>query len=222
MVLSSKCPFPFLHILLTLILGIIYLFPSFRPEAINLLSDLAYRKHTPPCDSSGSSVKSGSNTSPRRLRRGVKGHHGNQQSHPQTGSSTSSANYVVCSQGTSSSCSDSEASTLSQNSLSARPVAIGYYQSSGAEGEGHSSNDTYTIKEDSSEAEDQPYYNQDEEIQDGIEDDEYDVYDENQPRPDRPRFLDLGGQTGTTPVVSRKPMFQFSGTTHSQYETLPY
>ena len=29
--------------------------------------------------------------------------------------------------------------------------------------------------------------------------------------PDRPNLLDIGGSSGCTPVVSRKPMFQFSG-----------
>lgn len=30
-------------------------------------------------------------------------------------------------------------------------------------------------------------------------------------RPDRPSFLDLTGQSGSTPMVPRKPRFQFSG-----------
>lgn len=216
-----------------------------RPEAINLLTDLAHRKHTPPCDSSGSSIASSNNnnnnnnsasnthtsSSPRRLKRGT----GKQPSHAsssgtgsgssqnRTGSSKSgSENYVVFTKSSSSTsnCSDSEASTLSQNSFSIHPVTCGYI-SSGAE-------DTYTIVEDEDLAEesrqqededrgepesvnsDEQYYRP-EEIQDGIEDDEYDVYDANENRANRPRFLNLGSsQSGSTPVVSRKPMFQFS------------
>lgn len=36
------------------------------------------------------------------------------------------------------------------------------------------------------------------------------VVDEDDDRPDRPKYLDLVGQSGSTPVVSRKPCFQFS------------
>lgn len=39
-------------------------------------------------------------------------------------------------------------------------------------------------------------------------DDTSSFYDEE--RPDRPNFLDLIGQSGSTPVVSRKPRFQFT------------
>lgn len=125
-----------------------------RPEAINLLSDLAYRKQTtPPCDSSGSSVNSGTHTSPRRLKRGVGKGNGRTAS---TGQSTS----------------DSEASTLSQGSFCIQ--AVPNYCSSGAE-------DTYTIVEDGPESadfesisDDQQYYRS-EEIQDVVDDD-YEVY----------------------------------------------
>lgn len=50
--------------------NIIFFCIVFRPEAINLLSDLAYRKHTPD-ESIQSSVRS-TTTMPRRLKRGTK------------------------------------------------------------------------------------------------------------------------------------------------------
>lgn len=148
-----------------------------RPEAINLLSDLAYRKQTPPCDSSGSSVNSGSNTSPRRLKRGVK---------PRTASTNGQST---------SNCSDSEASTLSQGSFSIQPVATNYGSScnSGAE-------DTYTIVEDGPESadfesisDDQQYY-RNEEIQDVILDDDFDVYSTDS-MSSRPNYLNLSGRS---------------------------
>uniref|UniRef100_A0A1L8DKL8 Putative glutamate receptor-interacting protein 1 n=1 Tax=Nyssomyia neivai TaxID=330878 RepID=A0A1L8DKL8_9DIPT len=160
-----------------------------RPEAINLLSDLAHRKQTP-CsgDSSGSSMKS-SATSPRRLRRCAK----SSLSGSQTQSDCGSANYVVCSQPTSSSVySDSEVSTLSQasNGINVTHCASGCCNS-----------DTYTIREGDSESEVDTCVTNDTEI----------LVDERQVA-NRPSFLNLGAatQSGNTPVVSRKPMFQFT------------
>lgn len=156
-----------------------------RPEAINLLSDLAHRKQTP-CggDSSGSSMKSTA-TSPRRLRRCAK----SSLSGSQTQSDCGSAHYVVCSQPTSSSVySDSEASTLSQASL----VNVTRCAS------GCCSSETYTIREGDSESEaDGRSVNMDPGERQVV---------------NRPNFLNLGtaSQGGNTPVVSRKPMFQFT------------
>lgn len=148
-----------------------------RPEAINLLSDLAYRKQTPPCDSSGSSVNSGSNTSPRRLKRGVnKGTH------------------TSCTNGGQPNLSDSEASTLSQGSFSIQPVPnYGSGMSSGGE-------ETYTIVEDGPESadfesisDDQQYYRS-EEIQDVVLDDDFDVYSTDS-MSSRPNYLHLSSRS---------------------------
>lgn len=137
-----------------------------RPEAINLLSDLAYRKQTPPYDSSGSSVNSGTNnTIQRRLKRGV----GKSQARSSTGQS------------------DSEASTISQGSFSIQQVP-NYTSSSSAE-------DTFTIVEDGPESadfesisDDQLYYRS-EEIPDVIDDESSDSIS-------RPNYLNLNGQGG--------------------------
>ncbi|XP_055676577.1 uncharacterized protein LOC129785935 isoform X2 [Lutzomyia longipalpis] len=163
-----------------------------RPEAINLLSDLAHRKQTP-CggDSSGSSMKS-SATSPRRLRRCAK----SSLSGSQTQSDCGSTHYVVCSQPTSSSVySDSEASTLSQPSyaINAMHCASGCCNS-----------DTYTIREGESESE----------VDSSVHPMtlETDMSADERQVANRPNFLNLGAacQGGNTPVVSRKPMFQFT------------
>lgn len=175
-----------------------------RPEAINLLSDLAYRKQTPPCDSSGSSVNSGSNTSPRRLKRGV-----NKRT-ASTGNGQSATNY-----------SDSEASTLSQGSFSIQAVPttaggnhphLGY--SSGGE-------DTYTIVEDGPESadfesitDDQQYY-RNEEISDGVvlDDDDCDGFSMDS-RSTRPSYLNLssgGGGAGSSCGYAKKYPFQCNG-----------
>lgn len=157
-----------------------------RPEAINLLSDLACRKQTPPYDSSGSSVNSGSNTSPRRLKRGVNKGGG------AGGGVGGGANGGASRGQSTSNFSDSEASTLSQGSFSIQQVAVNYGSgSSGAE-------DTYTIVEDGPESadfesisDDQQYY-RNEEIQDVVLDDDYDVYSSTDSRGGgRPSYLHL-------------------------------
>lgn len=149
-----------------------------RPEAINLLSDLAYRKQTPPCGSSGSSVNSGSNTSPRRLKRGVI-----------KGPARTASN----GHGTMSQFSDSEASTLSQGSFRIQPVGGTNY--------GSSAEETYTIIEDGPESadfesisDDQQYYRS-EEIQDVVLDDDCDVYSTDSSC--RPSYLNLAGGGGS-------------------------
>jgi len=43
-----------------------------------------------------------------------------------------------------------------------------------------------------------------------VDDDSY-YDDDDDDRPNRPNFLDLAGQSGSTPMSSRKPRFQFSG-----------
>ncbi|XP_037905951.1 uncharacterized protein LOC119648308 isoform X5 [Hermetia illucens] len=139
-----------------------------RPEAINLLSDLAYKKQTPSANSAESSIKS-TNSSPRRLKRGNKTNNTeiNSQSEQDTTDSKSSSNpqYIVSSQ-TTSVCSDSEQSVASQCSFIVQPAE-------------NADNEHFKML--------------------GEED-----------RPDRPSFLDLTGQSGSTPMVPRKPRFQFS------------
>lgn len=154
-----------------------------RPEAINLLSDLAYRKQTtPPCDSSGSSVNSGSNTSPRRLKRGVN------KGGAATGRTASNGQSTAH-------LSDSEASTLSQGSFSIQHVATNY--GSGRSAASSGAEETYTIVEDGPESadfesisDDQQYYRS-EEISDVVLDDDYDAYSSTDSRCSRPNYLNL-------------------------------
>lgn len=165
-----------------------------RPEAINLLSDLAYRKQTPPYDSSGSSVNSGTNnTIQRRLKRGV----AKNQARSSTGQS------------------DSEASTISQGSFSIQQVP-NYTSSSSAE-------DTFTIVEDGPESadfesisDDQLYYRS-EEIPDVIDDD---TFNESSDSICRPNYLNLSGQ-GSARGSARKGKFQFSSESGSIYSHPP-
>lgn len=63
-----------------------------------------------------------------------------------------------------------------------------------------------------SEPEEEEFYNE-EELLAMVDEDSY--YGE---KPNRPNYLDLIGQEGSTPVVSRKPQFQFSIATTNAYE----
>lgn len=174
-----------------------------RPEAINLLTDLAYRKQTPPYDSSGSSVNSGSNTATiqRRLKRGVA------KNQARTASSTgqSTCNF-----------SDSEASTISQGSFRIQAVNYGS-SSSGPE-------DTFTIVEDGPESadfesisDDQLYYRS-EEIPDVINGDD-DGDETSLDSVCRPNYLNLSGRgsergsarMGKFPFASECPEGNFRG-----------
>lgn len=163
---------------------------NLRPEAINLLSDLAYRKHTPE-DSKQSSIRSTA-TMPRRLKRGTKsnssGHsfqttdaEGTDQKY------TSYPKYMVSSQ---TSNSDSDTSSFSQCSYVVQPTSsVNIYK---APNENHSTQNFDNNLE---------YYEEDELFR---------IVDGNDDRPDRPNFLDLADQSGSTPVVPRKPFYQFT------------
>lgn len=182
-----------------------------RPEAINLLSDIAYRnkRHTD-SELSGSSVRS--NTSPRRLKRG------NKSSSDETDAKTDSKsesnsfcfvensliimfylgftypNYIVTSQ-PSSTCSDSENSTLSQCSFVVQQAPMN----------NPCVDRTYILSGVNENINDSEFYGEDELWR---IDDESDGGDKNS---SRPSFLDLAGKSGSTPMSSRKPRFQFSG-----------
>lgn len=57
------------------------------------------------------------------------------------------------------------------------------------------------------------YYNEDE-LWKMMEVDESDYDGSNLDKSSRPSYLDLAGNSGSTPIVSRKPRFQFSGKCH--------
>lgn len=101
------------------------------------------------------------------------------------------ADYIITSQPSSSVCSDSEQSTISQCSF--------FIQSKNAAENPLSV--TYTIPENDS----TEFYAEDELWK---MEDESDSSD----KQNRPSYLDLAGNSGSTPVVSRKPRFQFTGT----------
>ncbi|XP_037027621.1 uncharacterized protein LOC119068226 isoform X4 [Bradysia coprophila] len=177
---------------------------SLRPEAINLLTDLAYRqkKNGPNPESSGSGSSFRSNTtSPRRLRRGnnKSGSSGTTTSNSENEKTDSNksyipADYIITSQPSSSVCSDSEQSTISQCSFFVPPKNAVENPLSV----------TYTIPENES----TEFYGEDELWK---MDDESD----NSDKQNRPSYLDLAGNSGSTPVVSRKPRFQFTAAANS-------
>lgn len=210
---------------------------NLRPEAINLLSDLAYRRQTP-CDSTGSSLRSITTTttntntiSPRRLKRG-KGGNGGGGNNTTTSSSQSdvdeSRNGNCSGSGgsgsgggsgggidnggylisTQTSCSDSDTSTFSQCSFVVQTAT-------NSDGCVYTSDDcgVTTVISPPSQTE---YYEEDELFQ--MVDDDDDDDDVDGQRPDRPNFLNLigaddecgTGQSGSTPSSSRKPRFQFT------------
>lgn len=202
-----------------------------RPEAMNLLIDLAYknRKQNRDSDSTGSSVKSNS-TSPRRLRRSNNKHNSSntsnisQSENEKTDSKSKwfvvarfwnwngeidvrvyvslgfnypNPKYTVTTQ-SSSVCSDSETSTISQCSFVAQSQQ----------------NATFTVVDQQQQQlaqsphqtdQDSEYYNEDE-LWNMMDMDECDGDNSS-----RPSYLDLAGNSGSTPIVSRKPRFQFSG-----------
>lgn len=184
-----------------------------RPEAINLLSDLAYnRKQTPATESSTASSMRSTATSPRRLRRGTKN---SSQSDLDTTDSKSKAHfmfsvyvgsyvgtyvdlcvgsgnlqYLVTSQ-PSSICSDSEKSLDSQCSY--------VVQSNHPLDPNEPINATYIVEDVAGKGE---FYDEEELYR--MVDSEYGG------RPDRPNFLDLVANSECPPVASRKPRFQFT------------
>jgi hypothetical protein len=189
--------------------------PHLRPEAINLLSDLASKKNTQSSsdgNSANSSFQSSSNTasSPRRLKKNIK--HCSITSAPDSDTNNSSDStlkstssigggnqaYIITNSGTSSGTmtpySDSSADTLTVISQSQR---MQYYDPSEL---------VRIIPDDDGEG----FYDSDE-----LEKLERD--DATSPIK-RPGFLNLSSQSGSTPVVSRKPCYQFSIATANAYE----
>lgn len=102
---------------------------------------------------------------------------------------SSNPKYLVSGQ---TSCSDSDTSTFSQCSFVVQPA-----YSSNHEYSSSNINSTTQIIDPSLE-----YYDEDELYQMELECDD--------DRPDRPNYLDLVGQSGSTPTVPRKPFYKFS------------
>lgn len=189
---------------------------NLRPEAINLLSDLASKKNTQSSsdgNSANSSFQSSSNTnsSPRRLRKNnmkcsitsaqdSDTNNSSDSTLKSCGSMSRHQSYVI-SEGTSSGTmtpySDSSADTLTVISQSQR---MQYYDP----------NELVRIIPDEDE-DGEGFYDSDE-----LEKLEHD--DESPDRLKRPEYLNLGAQSGSTPVVSRKPVYQFSIATANAYE----
>nr|XP_029736242.1 uncharacterized protein LOC109397657 isoform X2 [Aedes albopictus] len=187
--------------------------PNLRPEALNLLTDIAYRKQSVATNNSSgggsgstsSSVKS-SNASPRRLRRGLPQQQQQQQhrtydNHGYQHSETS--NY-----------SDSETSTIvSQGGSMHHPAGMqmvpgGLIHTGSCRSCGGAANVSARLEENL----DESYYCDDEiDIESLYED------DDGEPQK-RPNFLNLAGESGSTPMSSRKPRFQFSVATTNAYE----
>lgn len=189
---------------------------NLRPEAINLLTDLASKKNTQSSsdgNSANSSLQSSLNTtsSPRRLRKNIKCSITNAQDSDTNNSSDStlkssgsmcnSNHTYIISEGTSSGTmtpySDSSADTLTVISQSQR---MQYYDPNEL---------VRIIPDDDDDGE--GFYDSDE-----LEKLEHDG--ESPDRLKRPEFLNLGAQSGSTPVVSRKPIYQFSIATANAYE----
>lgn len=217
-----------------------------RPEAINLLSDIAYRnkKHHPAGhDSSGSSFRSNT-TSPRRLRRGTKPNSGN-TSQSETNKTDSDSKffplsyicdqrilitlyfqstgfnypkYIVSSQ-TASVYSDSEASTtstLSQGSFLVQQQQQHQQHSSIIDNSLRNKNCTITEEQhrlNQHTSSDDTRSGGDNESEFYAEDELWKIVDDGDcvDGQSRPNFLDLASNFGNTPVVSRKPTFQFTG-----------
>lgn len=109
-------------------------------------------------------------------------------------------------------CSDSETSTISQSSF----VNLAPKLNPATQADNRIMDGTFTVdqfkeqkqqqQQQSPRGEDSEYYNE-EELWRLMDVDEYGSTD----NPDRPSHLDIGGSSGYTPIVSRKPMFQFSG-----------
>lgn len=188
---------------------------NLRPEAINLLSDLASKKNTQSSsdgNSANSSFQSSSNTasSPRRLRKNIKCANAPDSDANNSSDSTlkstssiggqSNQTYII-SEGTSSGTmtpySDSSADTLTVISQNQQ---IQYYDP----------HELVQIIPDDDDGE--GFYDSDE-----LEKLELDS-DSPDGRLKRPEFLNLSSQSGSTPVVSRKPIYQFSIATANAYE----
>lgn len=103
-------------------------------------------------------------------------------------------------------CSDSETSTISQCSFIGQPVQ--QLQQQQQQSNDTTLNSTFTIENQRRKYTDQDseYYNE-EELWRMMDIDEY---DNSTDQTNRPSYLDLAGNSGCTPIVSRKPRFQFS------------
>ncbi|KAL1403986.1 hypothetical protein pipiens_019118, partial [Culex pipiens pipiens] len=182
--------------------------PNLRPEALNLLTDIAHRKQsattTTTSNSGGgstsSSVKS-SNASPRRLRRGLQGQN-SKRSYDNHGFQETCSNY-----------SDSETSTIvshqqQQHQMVAAIPGSGVYHSASCRScRGAGTTVMSQQQQVQLSSLDDQYYC-DEEIESLYDEEDEEGGDGAQKR--RPNFLDLAGEGGSTPMSSRKPRFQFS------------
>lgn len=208
---------------------------------MNLLIDLAHKNRKQSCDSysTGSSVQS-SSASPRRLRRNnnkVNSNENNMNSYSENSTSKSklflsfvlenfilifflslqgfnyqNQTYTVNTQ--SSVCSDSETSTISQCSFVGQPLKQPQQQCNNDVHDGTFIVDDHYKHQQKPSGDESEYYN-DEELWRMMDVDEsgcagggrQSIHSRN-----RPNELDVySGSSGYTPVVSRKPMFQFSG-----------
>ncbi|EAT39828.1 AAEL008400-PA [Aedes aegypti] len=189
--------------------------PNLRPEALNLLTDIAYRKQSIATNNSGggsgstsSSVKS-SNASPRRLRRGLP-----QQQQQQSHRTYDNHGYQ---HSETSNYSDSETSTIVSQGGSmhqqhhpiqgVQMVPGGLIHTGSCRSCGGAGN-VGTLMEENL---DESYYC----------DDEIDIeslYEDDGEPQKRPNFLNLAGESGSTPMSSRKPRFQFSVAPTNAYE----
>ncbi|XP_058829684.1 uncharacterized protein LOC131688988 [Topomyia yanbarensis] len=181
--------------------------PNLRPEALNLLTDIAHRKQTATNSgdcSTSSSVKS-SNASPRRLRRGLPQSQQSKRSYDNHGYQHSGGE-------TTSNYSDSETSTIRSQASSyvhhqAQMVPVGVFHSTSCRSCGGTAVSTA------------PPQNLDELYYCDDEIDAESLYEhEGGEGQKRPNFLDLAGESGSTPMSSRKPRFQFSVATTNAYE----
>lgn len=184
--------------------------PHLRPEALNLLTDLAYRKQTAASSSASgcgsgstsSSVKS-SNASPRRLRRGLQQHqnqskksydnHGYQHSGGETSNNSDSETSTIVSQG----------GSYHQRHHHQVVPGAGVFHSVSCRSCG--GNMVPPVVQENL---DESYYCDD-------EIDAESLYEEGGDHQKRPNYLDLAGESGSTPMSSRKPRFQFSGMNHT-------
>lgn len=158
-----------------------------RPEAINLLTDIAYRKQNSGGDDSTSSSVKSSSASPRRLKRAhIKSPHSST-----SGSQGSSSNTFMQQSGT-----ESDTSTVvSHDTTSCRVQQVSSHSSISYCNNG-------LISEPENETEE--FYNEDE-LLSMVDDESY--YGE---RPGRPNYLDLSSNAGHTPVTLKKPQFSIA------------
>ncbi|XP_055524144.1 uncharacterized protein LOC129717900 isoform X2 [Wyeomyia smithii] len=196
--------------------------PNLRPEALNLLTDIAHRKQSANSNNSGggstssSSVKS-SNASPRRLRRGLPPTPQSKKSYDNHGFQHSGGDSM-------SNYSDSETSTIVSQGSSylqhhhhphhhhQQPQmvpAAGVFHSASC----RSCSGTAAFPPVQTPNLDELYYCDDEIDAESLYEGENG--DEQQRRPN---FLDLAGESGSTPTSSRKPRFQFSVANTNAYE----